>query len=388
MKKKKQIFIYKIMVMIVAVIYVLTPTYGGSNIGSKLLINAMGIDGGEGVTVTIEAVGKENEGIVGEGADVRLAINQINSKKGQYTEISHCGLIVLGSEITTEQAMQNLLQLLSEGKINSGVSVVIASGSAKQFIEDAVKLSSAGGMSAISKYVTYLDSFLNIGVQKLVNFVSQIHSPSGIASLPIISIKEMDGEVSESSSKDSNESSGSGSEPSNTDDRKEIVLEYTGRTFGTHELILPSRPNRIYDILANNLGTGIATLENFEYDGIDYGNISGNIVTKNVTVKMPELGKVTLDINLKLNLVNRNKIVQLFIEKGLSANELYREIECQYKQKYLQYAQELIDFTKEYSADLLGLQNLVHKYYNDAWTREETIQRGEVVELSMQCSVY
>lgn len=378
MTKKSRNLVYKIIIIAIALFFAFSPISGGSDIGSRLMVNSLAIDGGETITASVEAVGKENEEIIGTGANLKLAFHDINAKEGKYAELAHCGLIVLGKDLSTKQAKEELMMLLSEGKINAGVSVIVADSSAEEFMKKAIKFNAGNSGGGVSEYITYLDQYLHIGIEKLISFLNKINSKSGSAAVAVMGVKDKEGEVGGGGG--SNSSEGGGSQPSSgSDQQSEMAPTYTAKTFGTKEIIMDEAATRGNDWLINRTGSGTTSIKNFIFKDVDYGVVSADIQSKKGSVNIVGENRAQFELDIKLHSDNRNKLLDVFINAPSKSRPIFDALEEQFSAQIKSDAQALVDFCKTEHIDLLGLCNNVHKYRpKELKSVEETLDNFEV----------
>ena len=375
MKKSARNSIYKILIFAVAILFAFVPVNGGNEIGTQLMINAIGIDGGENITATIESVGKKNESLVGTGATLKLAFNDINEKEGLYAELAHCGLIVLGKDLQTEQALECLMTLLSDGKINAGCSVITCDTSARDFMDKAIMLEGNGG---VGEYITYVDQYVQLLIEKMITFTNKVRSRSGAAYLPIINAVEKEGESGGGTSP--NTSEGGGAQPKPDSDKKsEMILTHKSRAYGAKEIEIGETETRALDWLNNNTGTGVASIKNFSFAGRDYGVLSVEMSKKSGSLKIIDGSRAEISISATMHADNREKMIAALIDSQSRSAELIAVLRAEFEKQIRSDAQSLIDFCKAESIDLLGLCNEMYKYRpRDVKSIEEMLSAVDV----------
>lgn len=384
MKKRTRNLIYKGLLFLVAVFFCFNPVNGGSDIGSRLIVNAIGIDGGGSVHVTVETLGDENQAIIGDGDSLTLALDHINTKQGLYVEMAHCGLVVLGKELTTKETVNVLMSLLGDGKINAGVSVVVAEGTAEEFISRAIKLPGSNG---VSEYLSYIDKYVHIGVEKLITFLDKLNSKSAAACLPVISAVKQEGETGGGSGSNSSEAAGAASKEVG-DEKAEMNLLRQVKVYGEKETVLDTAATRGYDWLSNLTESGLVSLEDFVYEGVSYGPVAADIEKKKGSIKIVGADRAQMVLDIRLHAENRNRLISAYMDNKAKMRDVYAELEHQFTESVRRDAQALVDFCKAEQTDILGLCSQMHKYRpKDVKPPSETLSRV-TVEVTPKVTVY
>ena len=132
---------------VVFVMLALTPLLPEAEISTRLMLNVVGIDTADGtVRVTAQTMnGTSSETVHGEGLRIGDALEDIAVRYGREPELGHCGLLVFGYEVTADDTEFALMGLLGDAIVNAGCSVVCADGTAEEFVNSAVGLTSAAG---------------------------------------------------------------------------------------------------------------------------------------------------------------------------------------------------------------------------------------------------
>ena len=244
MKKPDRKYKNRILVLLFSAMFIfisLSPLVPMAEVDSRLMVNSVGIDADEeGVTVTCETInGGTNEVVYGSGAMMAEALQNLNERYGRRIELGHCGLIALGSELKRDDAITVLLNILSDGMINTGCSVISASTSAREFISKAVLLTKSTG-SGISGFVSFSDAQASVTIPSVLETVQALKSKSGAAALPIVGLKDKEEDKGQGSGGTQGTGVTEQSSSQNDAGSKETEIEppSTARVFGseTYEL--------------------------------------------------------------------------------------------------------------------------------------------------------
>ena len=187
----------------------LTPLVPEAEVGSRMMISALGIDSSGGVvTLTAEtAGGNGSETVRGEGARVTDALQDMNERYGRKAELGHCGAIVMGGGMAAEDMEFALMSLLSEAAVGAGCAVVSAEGSAEEFVCAAVRLGEESG-DGVTSYIGFADSSSSVSVPTALTALADLKSRSGATALPVFAAEKKQGETADKDSQNSGSDDG------------------------------------------------------------------------------------------------------------------------------------------------------------------------------------
>lgn len=295
-----------------------TPLVPEAEVGSCLMINALGIDCDEnGVTLTAEtADGTSTLTVHGEGVRVTDALQDMNERYGRRAELGHCGVIVMGGDMSADDIGFALMSLLSEAAASAGCATVSASGSAEDFIGKAVELTSAAG-SGVSSYIGFADTSSSVSVPTALSVLADLKSKSAACALPVFSAAETDVAKGTSNSQNSGSDGGSQSSSGSSGKQSELIPPRRVRAVGKTVFEL-SRDAAIGQMLFSPRAHGGLTDTEWTYGG-ETCLIQGEITDKSAGLKVGFRDGgvyVTLSVSATIRFADRF----IVIEKGGGEN--------------------------------------------------------------------
>ena len=304
---------------LIFILFAMTPLVPEAEISSCLMIGALGIDSVGGVVrLTAEtSTGEKTETVRGEGVRVTDAIADMNERYGKKAELGHCGVLVMGGDMTADDIGFALMSLLSDAAVSAGCAVVSAAGSAEEFVSSAVKMTTAAG-SGVTSYIGFADVSSSAPVPTALEVLSALKSKSAASALPIYSAEENDSETGSSDSQNSG-SDGGGAPASGSEDEKttELVPPRRVRAIGETNFEL-SESATLGTLLMSPRGKGGLVDARWRTGGAEY-LIQGTIESKNGSLTAFYEG-ASVTAKLKVSAVVRFIDRFIVIEQGGGKN--------------------------------------------------------------------
>ncbi len=347
----------------------LTPLVPGNEIETRLMVNSVGFDVKEDGTVEVSAEtinGGKNEFIHGEGRVLSDALMNLNERYGRKIELGHCGLVVLGSDITTPQAVAVMINILSDGMINTGCSVVSADVSAREFMQSAVLLTKSTG-GGVSEYVSYADAYESVTIPSILETMQSLSSKSGAAVVPIIGFREKPSEDGKSGSiggSDSTEQSDSQNDSGSK--VTEINPSVTVRVFGKESYELEESDARGLIWITSRTKGGLADAD-MDFDGKRF-ELSSVIEEKKqgIEAEFADRPIVTFSVEARLKFTQRYELLDK-VEEGHPIDEVLDNVNAAYEARITDDIKRVAE--RSVKDDFLGIRTKLYradpKRYNE-----------------------
>ncbi|MCM1367792.1 MAG: hypothetical protein NC184_03160 [Roseburia sp.] len=197
MTDRKKLLIYKIVLFIFAFIVAFLPsTFSRSReVNSRVIVEILGIDGGDGVEVTAQYImpadgeGATSKDTVTVKADTLTeAVESLNTALGRRAELGHCSLVIAG-----EAASPELLgTLMTATDVTADVYVSAAMGKASDLVSDITDFMKKTGATD-ADFIAYSAKKAHIATNTILGFLSDIGSASHTAYMPVVQMLESSG---------------------------------------------------------------------------------------------------------------------------------------------------------------------------------------------------
>lgn len=296
---------------VVFVMLALTPLLPEAEISTRLMLNVVGIDTADGtVRVTAQTMnGTSSETVHGEGLRIGDALEDIAVRYGREPELGHCGLLVFGYEVTADDTEFALMGLLGDAIVNAGCSVVCADGTAEEFVNSAVGLTSAAGDS-IADFAGFADTSAAVSVPSALEVLQHLKSKSATAILPVFELAAKKGESGEGSSQNSGTDS-TGVQQDGGSDKTEILPPRRAKVLG-RETFEPDEQAVLGWMWISERAEGGLVETRADLDGKEY-IIQGSATDKSRGIKVrAEDGRVKAELKLevKIKFIDRYIIIE------------------------------------------------------------------------------
>lgn len=217
MTERKKLLIYKIVLFIFAFVVAFLPsTFSRSReVNSRVIVEILGIDGGDGVEVTAQYImpsdteGATNKDIVTVKADTLTeAVESLNTALGRRAELGHCSLVIVGKDAAPEL----LGTLMTATDVTADVYVSAAMDKASDLVTDITDFMKKTGATD-ADFIAYSAKKAHIATNTILGFLSDIGSASRTAYMPVVQmLPESDGGGSSGSGGSSGGSGGGSSD--------------------------------------------------------------------------------------------------------------------------------------------------------------------------------
>lgn len=346
-------------IVVIFIVLAMTPLVPEAEVSSCLVVTALGIDSEAGVIkLTAETSdGTATESVHGEGIRVTDAMQDLNERYGRKIELKHCGVIVMGGEMSADDISFALMSLLSEAAINAGCAVVFSSAQAGEFIQKAVKLTKASG-SGVTSYIGFADTSSSVFIPTALNVMSELRSKSAATALPVFEIVESDAATGSQNAQNSG-SDGGGTSSGSSEEMTELKSPYRARAVGSTAFELSESETLGLMLFSKRANGGLINTE-WEYNG-ESRIIQGEISSKSTDIKVRyEGGRVIAE--LKAEAVIRFVDRFIVIEQGNGENvinKLAATLEEAFTRTLSGYVRDIAEVTRR--EDVLGLRTKLYR---------------------------
>ena len=336
----------------------LTPLVPNAEVETRLMVNTIGIDMDErGMTVTAETInGGENEVVYGRGSMLADTLQDMNERYGRRVELGHCGLVALGKDMKRSDAVCVFMNLLSDGLLNTGCSVISADTSAREFIADSALLTKSTGNGA-SGFVTFSDSQTSVTVPSVLETMQALKSKSGVAVMPVLGFAKKE-EKSGQSGNNLGDTEQSSSQNNSAHGETEIIPPDNAKIFSREAYLLgKERTKGLKWLLPRSVG-GIAEAP-LEYNGKTF-ILRSAIEKKDITIsaRFEDVPVIDVKIDARLHFAQRYAILAE-VEKGASLSHMHDLMAQAYVDVITQETRVLAELSR--TDDFLGYATRLYR---------------------------
>ena len=344
---------------VVFILLALTPLLPEAEISTRLMLNVVGIDTAYGtVRVTAQTMnGTSSETVHGEGLRIGDALEDIAVRYGREPELGHCGLLVFGYDVSADDTEFALMGLLGDAIINAGCSVVSSYGSAEEFVNAVVGLTSAAGDS-IADYAGFADTSASVAVPSALEVLQHLKSKSATAVLPVFELTAKSGESGEGTSQNSGTDS-TGVQQSGGANKTEIMPPRRARVLGRETFEPDEQAVLGWMWISERAESGLvetrADLEGEEYV------IQGSASEKKRGIKVrSENGRVKAELKLEVKIKFIDRYIIIERADGKNVLRYYVEdLEKAFAATFTSQLEALAALSPR--SDLLGIGTLLYR---------------------------
>lgn len=312
MTTKKKLLVYKILVFAFAFFVAFMPSTvtRSKEVNSRVIVEILGIDGGESVSVTAQYVmptesqGATNKDTVTvEGKTITEAVEALNTALGRRAELGHCSMVIVGKDAAPEL----LGTLMTATDVTADVYLAAAEGKASELVGKLTDFMKKTGATD-ADFIAYGAKKAHVATNTLLGFLSDLGSASKSAYIPVVEMLESKEQGGGSGGESDGGSSGGGSGSGGGGGSEESSggkSESSGMQ--VERLALYNRDGRA-GILEANSSRGVAWVSapiekgtvtaDVEYDGQTVKNVSGRLLKKFSSVKT-NVGKNEATVKVK-----------------------------------------------------------------------------------------
>ncbi len=395
----------KILIFIFVCIFVFyfTTDFSLINIEKTALIVSLGVDKAEnGYEVTAQiaipevsnsqASNKESV-ISAKGSTLYEAVTKIGGLTGWYPKLSFCNLIIIGENLLTENVMGLVDFFVRSYKVEDSAILCTAEGSAKELLLSSSPLDNISGLSLSKIFVRDYDGASRIMTTSIKQFSIGYYSKSGMGYMPMVKTIPTDesgkgGKTAPTMSKTDPNSGGSGGDSGGGEQQLVIYDASTAVLFnkGYMATTLNGDQALCYSMLYKNVTEAVFTIPSIDDDG------------KNTTISISVhklKNKITLDYNgntpilkgevtawLKISDVNASETIGALSTLGKLNGKVLYDSEKFIKDNLL----GVFDKTKNLNVDIFEIKNLLYKYQNNHYERDNlSILDRTLADFNIKC---
>ncbi|MDE6402115.1 MAG: hypothetical protein K2L54_05810 [Clostridiales bacterium] len=322
MTTKKKLMIYKILLFAFAFFVAFMPSTVSRSreVNSRVIVEIIGIDGGETVSVTAQYVmptelqGATSKDTVTVEADTLVeAVEALNTALGRRAELGHCSMVIVGKDASAEL----LGELMTSTDVTADVYLSAAEDKASDLVGDLTDFMKKTGATD-ADFIAYGAQKAHVATNTLLGFLSDLGSASESAYIPLVEMIETEqsgqGGGASSGGEEGGQSQSAGGGESKSGGQGES--EQTGMK--VERLALYNKDGRA-GILDNFAARGVAWVSapiekgivtaDVEYNGEQVKNVTGRLIRKLVDIKVePYKATVKLKAYIEPNGDKFNKL--------------------------------------------------------------------------------
>ena len=377
MTHKKKVLILELVAIVFVILVAAFPLEDSPSVEAKTAVMVVAFDREDDKTklyVQLTIPQQQADGsakllvVEADGKDIADAFEKMSVKMGLEIELAHCGIIIIGEQMSKEGFVEDLDYLLASSMVSPQISLLTCEGKAKDFMQKLNQFSQTNG-SGVFDVVAFSENSINMRVISALKFLSENNLPSRASSLPVIGFEMQEsgggGGGSDSGGGDGMESgsggSGGGGGESKTPILKELsttMIYKNGKAVGTMSPIA-TKGLSLFDTKSNK---GYFEADNVVVDGKVISYVPMQVRKKDGKFKAEFIdGKpvITVEVNMMLETETRFKISKMgeFASKG----EVKKAIEERSKEIVKAEIEEALAFCGEVDADALGIETAFYK---------------------------
>lgn len=212
MIERKKLLIYKILLFAFAAFVAFMPSTvsRSSEVNSRVIVEILGIDGGQNVSVTAQYVmPSEQQGASGKDTvtvsapSLTEALESLNTALGRRAELGHCSMVVVGKDAPP----QLLGTLMTATDVTADVYLAAAEDKASELVGNITDFMTKTGATD-ADFIAYSAKKAHVATNTLLGFLSDLGSASRTAYMPVVEMIEPADEQGEQGGEQSGEQSG------------------------------------------------------------------------------------------------------------------------------------------------------------------------------------
>ncbi|MCH5166035.1 MAG: hypothetical protein J1G01_06505 [Clostridiales bacterium] len=296
MTTKKKLLIYKILLFAFAFLIAFMPSTvsRSKEVNSRVIVELLGIDGGEKVKVTAQYVmPTETQGatskdtVTVEGKTLSEAVEALNTALGRRAELGHCSMVIVGKDAEVEL----LGALMTITDVTADVYLSAAEDKACELVGEITDFMKKTGATD-ADFIAYGEQKAHIATNTMLGFLSDLNSASQCAYMPVVEMLKNEnaeqsgggggGEESGQQQESGGGGGGGGDKKQQSGMKIERLALYNkeGRAG-----ILGCCEARGVAWISAPIEKGIVTAD-VEYEGKTFKDVSGRLLTKHSSIKI------------------------------------------------------------------------------------------------------
>lgn len=217
MTTQKKLLIYKILIFIFAFIVAFLPTTVSRSreVNSRVIVEILGIDGGEEIGVTAQYVmptgaqdATSKDTVSVKGKTLQEAVEALSTALGRRAELGHCSMVIVGENVEPEL----LGTLMTATDVTADVYLAAAENKAEELVGQLTDFMKKTGATD-ADFIAYGAKKSHVATNTLLGFLCDIGSASQSSFMPVVTMIENSDKQSAQSGGESGEGGG-GSEGS------------------------------------------------------------------------------------------------------------------------------------------------------------------------------
>ncbi len=297
MTTQKKLLIYKILIFVFAFIVAFLPTTVSRSreVNSRVIVEILGIDGGEEIGVTAQYVmptgaqGATSKDTVSvKGKTLQEAVEALSTALGRRAELGHCSMVIVGENVEPEL----LGTLMTATDVTADVYLAAAESKAEELVGQLTDFMKKTGATD-ADFIAYGAKKSHVATNTLLGFLCDIGSASQSSFMPVVTMIENSDKQSAQSGGDGGEGGG-GSEGSQGDGSGKQGGEGGGTGMNVEKLALYSSDGRL-GVIDKDAARGVAWVSSpiekgivtatVQADGETVAEVSARLLKKHVDIK-------------------------------------------------------------------------------------------------------
>lgn len=387
MTHEKKVLILKVVTLVFLILISLFPLQDSPSVEAKTAVTVVAFDKEDDKTqmfvqMTIPqqlAEGSSKMLVVeAEGKDIADVFERMSIKIGLDIELAHCGIIIIGEEMSNQGFIEDLDYLLSSSMISPQITLFTCDSKAKDFMQKLNEFSQTNG-SGVFDVAAFSENSINIRIISALKFLSENNLPSGSSSIPIIGFEMQDGGGGGGGGSDSGGGSssggssggggensggggssggGGGSENPTLKELNTCTLYKDGKAVGTMSP-LGTKGLSMFDSKSNK--------GYFEADNVKIGDKIISYVPMQVRKKSGKLkaefkdGKPIITAEVKMKLETETRFMISKTGEFASKEEVKEALQKRIEEIVRSEIEEALKICDETGADVLGIETAFYK---------------------------
>ncbi len=296
MTTQKKLLIYKILIFVFAFIVAFLPTTVSRSreVNSRVIVEILGIDGGEEIGVTAQYVmptgaqGATSKDTVSvKGKTLQEAVEALSTALGRRAELGHCSMVIVGENVEPEL----LGTLMTATDVTADVYLAAAESKAEELVGQLTDFMKKTGATD-ADFIAYGAKKSHVATNTLLGFLCDIGSASQSSFMPVVTMIENSDKQSAQSGDDGGE--GGGGEGSQGDGSGKQGGDGGGTGMNVEKLALYSPDGRL-GVIDKDAARGVAWVSSpiekgivtatVQADGETVAEVSARLLKKHVDIK-------------------------------------------------------------------------------------------------------
>ncbi len=401
MKKRRGSYTVYVVLAAAMLFSLFYESFRPRSVETVTVISGVGIEKGENgaIKLSIQAIKpKKDDGgsstsacivLSGEGNTVTQAVEAIVLKTGSVLFWAHCAIIVLNSELASENVTPHLDMFFRSIDFRNTASVIVTDESPEKIFNanTVFEMVSALGIRKLLDDQDFNSNSVYTSLKDLYQNYYGKSASSVVAGISVMDIEQNDSDSkSKNTASDESSSQKSQSQTSQTIRLSECAVMGDGKFKG----YLTEDELNGYQWITASMNAQIMTLENVMIDGVD-NTVGLSLFDIRVRTKPSVengINNLKITVNAKMEIIYlKNELkVKDVTQEGL--NERLNEINNILSDEIEREVNLACEKMKEYDCDFCGIKNLFYVYFGKEWLTKNIASVQEMIsQMNIECDV-